>query len=238
MRLLEDVQDVCSVKVRSYDVPKLWNVRPGRNELWVSLVSLGTGVFERIVVQPGDHTPATARNALLAALFAARPFEQWSVTVTDEGYFVVTAAQPFIVRGSDGSSGYCKSSAGKVFGFSAGESQPGTTVKAAHRHQLARIEPVYIHVEDYDAVQGAGRGVHNCMEVVTPTTDECMSKKAHDRSAEKRFHPPLARICKLRIRILDWYGDVVDFDNRDNRVDLEFVVRDSVMRNGDGYAPH
>jgi hypothetical protein len=237
VRLMEDVHDACSVQVRSYDIPNLWNVPTGRNSIWVSVSG---GNFVQVDVEPGDHTATSARDSLKAGLDAAHPTLGWVLQVDDSGHFVVSASQSFSIRGGDGVSadGYGRRSVGKVFGFARGATGPGTVVRSPHSHQLsARNESLYLYVEDYDAVQGGNLGVHNCIEVIIPKTDKYTAKKTHERPAEKLFHPPVARISRLRVRIMDWYGQVVDFDNRDNRVDLEFVVRDSKLRHGAGYIP-
>jgi hypothetical protein len=237
VRLMEDVNDVCSVQVRSFDIPKMWNLPPGRTTIWVSVSG---GAFVAVEIEPGDHTPSSARDSLKAALDVAVPSLGWAVQVGDSGHFVISASQSFSVRGGDGTSpdGYGRQSAGKVLGFQKTATTPGTMIRAPHSHQLAnRNESMYLHVEDYDAVQGGNGGVHNCTEVITPTLEKNTAQKSHEHPAEKHFHPPIARISRLRVRILDWYGQVVDFDNRDNRVDLEFTVRDSKLRHGAGYKP-
>ena len=230
-RLLEDVRDVCSVKVRSTDIPPMWNVPAGRSSLWVSS-SLG-GAFDEVSIRPADHTPATAADALREALDAATPLS-WAVSVTPLGRIEFSANGAFSIRGGDGvhPDGYGPRSAGRALGLAAeAVASSGNALTAAHAHQLGRADTMFLHVEDYDAVHGATSGLHNCTEVINANGAE------HEIPAEKHFHPPLSRVNRLRIRITDYYGSVIDFDNRENRIDLQFVTGDAKKRSGRGYGP-
>eukprot|EP00873_Tetraselmis_striata_P033733 jgi/Tetstr1/453997/TSEL_040916.t1 len=231
VRFLEDVRDVCTVKMRSADIPPQWNIPRGRSSIWVS----GGGVgLREAVVEPADHTEATAAAAVAAALEAVIPLT-WSASFGPTGRLSLTASGPFTIRGGDGNhpDGYGPTSAGRALGFGASEraSDGANTIVAPHRHQLDRPETMYLHIEDFDAVHGATSGIHNCLEVLNACGTD------HEIAAEKHFHPPLARIDRLRVRVVDYYGNTVDFDNREHRIDLQFITRDSAARVGRGYAP-
>lgn len=233
VRLMEDVRDVCAVKLRSSDIPRMWSVPRGRSTLWVS-TSAGGGTLQEVVVEAADHTPATAASALQAALDAATPLT-WTVTVTDTGRFLISATGAFSIRGGDmqHSDGYGPVSMGRVLGLSAEEqaSDGSNQLLAPHANQLHRPETMYLYVEDFNAVQGATSGIHNCLDVINSNGTE------HETPAEKQFHPPLSRVNRLKVRIVDYYGTPVDFDNREHRLDLQFITRDAVARTGSGYKP-
>jgi hypothetical protein len=59
----------------------------------------------------------------------------------------------------------------------------------------------------------------------------------YDRPAIKEIYPPLSRLSRLKVRILDYYGVPVDFDNREHRIDVEFVTGSPALRAGPGYLP-
>ena len=229
-RLLEDVRDVCSIKVRSTDIPPMWNVPIGRSSLWVST---GGSSFREVVVQAADHTPATAVAYVKAALDAATPLT-WSVAVNALGRIEFSATGAFAIRGGDGvhPDGYGPRSLGRVLGLAGGVAESaGNSLTARYAHQLGRSDTMYLHVEDYDAVHGATPGLHNCTEVINANGGE------HEIPAEKHFYPPLSRVNRLRIRITDYYGETIDFDNREHRIDLQLVTRDATRRAGEGYTP-
>lgn len=231
VRFVEDVRDVCAVKLRSSDIPPMWNVPIGRSSVWVST---GGGPLREVTLEPADHTEATLASAAEAALNAATPLT-WSVAADAVGRFTFSATGPFVLRGGDGAhkDGYGPASAGRVLGLASGEqaSGAGDSLRAPHRSQLDRPETMYLHVEDLDAVHGASSGLHNCLEVINACGTD------HEIPAEKHFHPPLSRLNRLRVRIVDYYGNVVDFDNREHRIDLQLTTRDAVARAGRGYMP-
>lgn len=231
VRLLEDVRDVCTVKLRSADIPQMWNVPIGRSSIWVST---GGGPMAEVAIEPSDHTETTLAAAAKSALDAATPLT-WTVTVGDTGRFTFAATGAFALRGGDGSheDGYGPASAGRVLGLAAVEaaSDGGNSLTAPHRNQLDRPDTMYLHVDDFDAVQGTSSGLHKCLEVINANGTE------HEIPAEKHFYPPLSRLNRLRIRIVDHYGVPVDFDNREHRIDLLLVTRDAFARTGRGYLP-
>ena len=155
VRLLEDVRDVCTVKLRSADIPPMWNVPIGRSSIWVST---GGGALEEAVLEPSDHTEATLAAAAEAALDAVTPLT-WTVTVGATGRFEFSATGAFTLRGGDGShaDGYGPTAAGRVLGLAPTEeaSDGGNSLTAPHRNQLDRPDTMYLHVEDFDAVHGA-----------------------------------------------------------------------------------
>lgn len=227
VRLLEDVRDVCGVKVRSTDVPPMWNVPIGRSSIWVST---GGGSLEEVIIEPGNHTPATIVTSLKNALDTTTSIT-WTISVSDLGKFEFSATGSFSIRGGDGihSDGYGPSSLGRVLGLSPEETPSSSNrLIAKHCHQLERSDTMYLHIEDYDAVHGSTSGLHNCTEVINAN---------NEIPAEKYFHPPLSRVNRLRIKITDYYGNPIDFDNRDNRIDLQFITGDAMKRAGEGYNP-
>lgn len=230
VRLLEDVRDVCTVKLRSADIPPMWNVPIGRSSIWVST---GGGALQETTFEPSDHTEATLAAALKTALDAATPLT-WTVTVGATGKLTFSATGAFTLRGGDGvhQDGYGPVSAGRVLGLAATEqASVSNSLTAPHRNQLDRPDTMYLHVEDFDAVHGASSGLHNCLEVINANGTE------HEIPAEKHFYPPLSRLNRLRVRIVDHYGNPVDFDNREHRIDLQLITRDAIARAGRGYLP-
>lgn len=230
VRLLDPVRDVVSVRVRSHSVPSPYSVPSGRGRVWVAPAG---GAWEAADVAPGDYTEAGAAAALEAALASAAPGQTWSVSVGAPGVFSVASGAAFGIRGGDGQSrdGYGPLSAGRVFGFAAGEaaSGPGNVLVAPHRHQLSRSEELYLRVEGFDAIGAPTSGPHGCTEVLL--ADGAL----HDTPAVRAFHPPLSRVERLRVRVVDYFGNPVDFDNREHRVDLVFSVGDAVRRVGGGF---
>lgn len=230
VRLLEDVRDVCAIKVRSTDIPPMWNVPVGRSSVWVAVAG---GPLVEAVVQPANYTVAGAVAAVKAALDASTA-QTWTVSVDGAGRFVLATAVAFVVRGGDGKhrDGYGPRALGRVLGLAPGPvSSVAGSLTARYAHQLDRADTMYLHIEDFDAVHGATSGLHNCTDVINANGGE------HEIPAEKHFHPPLSRLNRLRVRITDYYGIPVDFDNRENRVDLQFFVGDAARRMGRGFSP-
>nr|WRJ69617.1 hypothetical protein TetV2_00168 [Oceanusvirus sp.] len=236
VHLLEDIRDVRAVKIRSIDVPPLWNIPVGRTSVWVSV---GGGEMQRVSMVAGDYTTgAAAAPALETALNAQVPALTWTVSADTFGRLTVSANGPFSIRGGDGASrdGYGPSSVGRILGFAAEEtaSDGSDSLVAAHVNQLGMKDVMYIHLEDFDAIRGTGDGGgDHALDIVNPKGSDFF----HDRPAIKEIYPPLSRLSKLKIRILDYYGVPVDFDNREHRIDVEFVTESPEHRTGAGYYP-
>lgn len=238
VRLQNDMRGVNSVTVRSADIPSMWNIPRGRSSIWVSHNNGFTIFVHEIVIEPGAHTTDTAAAALLASLNTVlSPFLTTggviSVNVTPLGRFEISMPFAFSVQGGDpGLSDvdrqidmYGPSSAGLALGLSAGAHSATRRTNdwlftAAHVHNLDKPEQLYLHIEDYDAVKGVAAGVPGCTEVIRS------GGKLHDRCSVKTFVPPLQRIDRLRVRITDHYGKVVDFDNRDHTIELVFNIQE------------
>lgn len=222
--LMEDIKDVCAVKIRSTDIPPMWNVPVGRTSLWVSAPPSSPPAEIRMA--PGNYASAAAAAAALqAALNGQAPALAWTASAGAAGRIGVSASGPFVLFGGDGVSrdAYGPASVGRILGFSAGPAASGPTnaVEAPHVNQLDVAEVMYVHVEDFDAIRGTGYGGgERALDVVKPNGSGVL----YDRPAIKEFSPPLTRLSRLRVRILDYYGRPIDFDNREHRIDLEFVT--------------
>ena len=242
IQLSEEVRDVSCIKVRSMDFPRLWSVPVGRSSIWVKEASATD--FVEVVIAPGPYDEATIAAPLKAALDSATSLT-WTVTVTDSRIDLSTTAA-FEIRGGNGAfllsdggetlDGYGARSIGRELGFT---NRPiasvANAVTAPHRLQLDREEALYLHLEGVDNMvgcEGGGIGPRFAAEVIAASGKFCP-----DTPAVVLFHPPIARLRRLRVRIVDFYGSVVDFDNRDHRIDVVLSTTDAKGRESTGFFP-
>lgn len=241
VELAEPIRDVCSVRVRSTNIPPMWSLPRGRSTVWVSTDS-GT-TFTPVVIAPGHYDASAAASAFESALNDTILGITWSVSVSNTGIFTVSnPTAGFVLRGGDpdADDGYGASSCGRFLGFSRddAESVHGSNheVIAPHRHQLDVEDTMYIHIDNYDALidTGNGRtGGYGALEVVNVYSPGA----EHETPATKWFSPPLSKVTKLKIKIVDYYGVLIDFDNKEHRIELVFETRDAKQREGGGYFP-
>jgi hypothetical protein len=193
-------------------------------------------------------------DTLSAALDAVEPAGAWSVTLGADGRVRFEASLYFEVEGvdssqSDRSGGYGARGAGRALGLPSGgwlASEPASSaplparfaLTAPHRHQLDAQEALYLHIEGLDAmtstVRASGMGADGCLDVLDGRRED--GAPAETRPS-RCFHPPLARMRRLRVGLVDYFGRPAAFDNREHRLELVVTTSGKEVNSQRGYNP-
>lgn len=253
----EELRDVKSVSMRGYNIPDIFPVAQGRDTLWVEL---GGTLYEASA--PVQYTArgdaAVFFGKMAQALRDVTGEPGWAVGMNSEGFVVLSADAPFVlIPGREErrtlqqpnasvltNDGFGPRAAGRVMGFARGrapsspgqqQQQPGIgkpyfAVVAPYKHQFDVFEHVYLHIDGFGTTEtterAAGLGANMCHEVMS------MHEKKQTEPATRRFHPPVARVRRIKVCVVDYYGLPANLYNRDCRFELIFTCgRSSALAN-------
>jgi hypothetical protein len=244
----EPLRDVASVSLRAWKVPLPLPASQGHRVLWLEAHD-GRQVGARTSAPyrcPADERAFLADLAAAAAAAAGQDFaiasSRGAVTVSSSRPFAVLGGSPAAPRPGDAAGRW---SVAAALGFPRGRfpappAGGGFAAVAPHASTLHVPVDAYVRLRDapcFEAPETAApTGPCGCLAVVS--ADRCCLPADPDRPVAavgsncgrsspvvRRFHPPLARVRRLRVSVVDYYGDVINTDNRDVR--LDFVFRTS-----------
>lgn len=248
---LEDVWNVTDVQVRNARMPTVYPVAQGRDTLTVT--AGGVRATVRAVAPAYTRGDADAYLAALQAeLRTTLPAGGWIVGFGPGGRVRFEASIPFVLEGYEGATapldGYGARGAGRALGLPAAAratASPSAVaagrfeLTAPFRNQLDEPETLYLHVEGMGAVEtpvnSAGLGADGCMFVVD--AQAAITQQQQDGGPTRHFHPPMARMRRLHVRVVDFYGCAAAFDNREHRFDLVVHTTDAAANSRRGYNP-
>jgi hypothetical protein len=260
VELSEEIRDVHAFQLRSLSVPLVYPVAQGRDCLHVAQAGMpGGGAAVRA---PYRYTGPADRDAYLTRLgdaLTTAGAELWAAT-SSGNMLVLSSSAPFSVSstaaGETTADGYDPTSAARALGLPRGTTHSSATlpVVAAHpnvavgAHVLALDVPetAYLHIEHMHAMEAtlraSGRGCEMSHEVLRPGGDLAGRPSAYYQHAEaqvvKRFHPPMARLRRLAVRLLDYHGAPLRLDNREISFDAMVVSLPGARGAGAGYGPN
>lgn len=246
--LEEPLRDVASVSLRAWKVPLPLPASQGHRVLWLEAHD-GRQVGARTSAPyrcPSDERAFLADLAAAAAA-AGQDFaiasSRGAVTVSSSRAFAVLGGNPAAPRPGDAGGRWSVAGAlGFPRGrFPASPAGPGFVAAAPHASTLHVPVDAYVRLRDAPCFEvpdaGTLTGPSGCLAVVCPDCS-CLPAADPDRpvlavgsdggrssAVVLRFHPPLSRVRRLRVSVVDYYGDVINTDNRDVR--LDFVFRTS-----------
>lgn len=125
--------------------------------------------------------------------------------------------------------GYGAGSVARALGFARGRSQAspdgsgGFVLNAPHIHSLNTPVTSYIRVEEAKAFDASASGITTGAGGCTAVVDEtpgCNKFSTGATIVEKSFHPPLARLARLSVSVVDYFGRRLETDNREIRLDF------------------
>jgi hypothetical protein len=125
--------------------------------------------------------------------------------------------------------GYGPGSAARALGFPRGrtpavpDGSGGFVLVATHFHSLNSPVTSYIRVEEVKAFEASAAGITTGAGGCTAVVDEtpgCNKFSTGATIVEKSFHPPLARLSRLSVSVVDYFGRCLETDNRDIRLDF------------------
>lgn len=125
--------------------------------------------------------------------------------------------------------GYGPGSAARALGFARGRSPAapdgsgGFALSAPHAHSLNHPVTAYIRVEEAKAFDASASGITTGAGGCTAVVDEtpgCHKFSTGATIVEKTFHPPLARLARVSVSVVDYFGRCLETDNRELRLDF------------------
>jgi hypothetical protein len=139
------------------------------------------------------------------------------------------AGQPPRFTSSRLGDGYGPGSAARALGFARGrtpaapDGSGGFVLAGPYRHSLNSPVTAYIRVEEARAFEAAASGITTGAGGCTAVVDEtpgCHKFSTGATIVEKSFHPPLARLARLSVSLVDYFGRCLETDNREVRLDF------------------
>lgn len=125
--------------------------------------------------------------------------------------------------------GYGAGSVARALGFSRGrtpaapDGSGGFVLEAPHLHSLNTPVTSYIRVEEAKAFDASAAGITTGAGGCTAVVDEtpgCNKFSTGATIVEKSFHPPLGRLARLSVSVVDYFGRCLETDNREIRLDF------------------
>jgi hypothetical protein len=119
----------------------------------------------------------------------------------------------------------------KIFGYShtiAYQSTSGN-LTSPYRIDLSGDKFIICNIEMMNINNSANRFV-NQSTVVVNRGDVYNNTKNLTIPIKKVFNPPIARLTKLKVKFVDFFGNNYDFQNQDHRIELMFDSRRQLSR--------
>jgi hypothetical protein len=133
--------------------------------------------------------------------------------------------------------GYGADSAARALGLPRGRTEAAARPSASafvliapHRHSLDVPETAYIHLAEAQAFEvpsapgSSTTGANGCLGIADPAAVDAQQGSS---LAGKAFHPPLGRLHRLSVSVLDYFGALLETDNAEVRLDLVITTAPS-----------
>jgi hypothetical protein len=91
----------------------------------------------------------------------------------------------------------------------------------------ANASYIFLTIGDFGTIHGIGNAASSSFALLSCTNDQ---QVVSSEMFTKYFNPTMARLSKLRVRLVDYYGNLVDFQNRDHYFIVKFGCLKSNIR--------
>ena len=129
------------------------------------------------------------------------------------------------VRSGQSSSSYPDKSLGRILGFgpvdyASSSVSPGVhTLTAPFSKDFTNSEPIYMFLEAITVNTSINDKVNKSFAILYRDGDTCRCITS-DSMFRKSFIPPLAKLSRIRVCFKDYFGNTVDFQNREHSFQL------------------
>jgi hypothetical protein len=238
--LPEPLRDVTSLSVRAWSVPRPFPVAQGQDTLWVED---WTGVVRAVEAPYEFGVGAKSTVGFLTVLSGAMSDAtgQSFQVVADDAYLSIRSDRNFALYSGDPvvavappgpgeaprfvpsrlGDGYGPRSVGRVLGLAPGRSAPKQLGPTSYElvtpvpHSFLRREAAHVRIEGAHTVSGTSPGADGCILVV----DDAFVHQGVPPPA-KVFHPPLSRLAKICVSVVDRYGNPLRAFGEEVRIEL------------------
>jgi hypothetical protein len=194
------------------------------------------GVTRTATLTPGDYEPP----ALLADEVAARmndaagtPGLYACAYDPRRDSFAFSSAQAFTLLFASPDSGdvaYASGSPARILGFGPRDyaaelaDQSVYRVLSEFRRDVSHTKTAVICIDTADVNTSAANPFNRSFAIVGPSATEIYAWQPK-RQAIKTYNPPIGKYARMRVRVLDVFGEPYDTQNHDHR--LEFMITSS-----------
>lgn len=243
----EDINDVVSVELINSNIPSVpQNVGPSSSVLHVnadgSLYSLAVPFGNYDISQLATQLQTQLTSTIGTQFNVAADQQANKLTFTSGVPFTFLCASTPVPYGPqwfekvlnpDGSKTerrngastvmYAPNSIARVIGFgrdtyTAQASNASYTLTSPFQVDLVSLEPIFMFIDMMSVNTSVNDRVNKSFAVLSKS-DSCKCETA-DIMFKKTFMPPLAKLSKIRVCFKDYYGNAIDFQNRDHNFQL------------------
>jgi hypothetical protein len=236
INLIDTISGVKGMTLLSADIPfgNSYIVNSGNNVLYVAYTQTSPDIYA-ITIDTGDYTPTELASELTTAINTATGTTDFIVTYEakkDIFKFRCTNSFGIIFRGKTIRHSYLSSTdtasidrgMGILLGFGISNyisTQQSAGVNLIYSEFKINFDPsdcIVLNIDEFGVNLSTSDILNGSTAIITKSNIADLNKL----SITKEFNPPLARLNKLKITLLDYYGNPYDFQNRNHR--LEFTL--------------
>lgn len=216
IQLPDDIDEVTSIELVVSDIPfKAYNVSTRNNNFSCN----GT----EYTIEPGNYTGALLASTLMGVLTPENvvvTYNQVTDKITFSGSSGAISIEP------------TKHSLNKTVGLDTNTtyiSDVSNVIIAPYRINLSDNQYIILNVDQATVNNSINPNLHKSFAVLNPLMSQVNFSNTNTKII-KYLNPPIARITKLKIRLTDYYGELYDFQNHDNRLEFILVSRKHLKR--------
>lgn len=234
INILEDVQNVESLSLVAADFPfDPYTVRANANMLYIAY----NNTVYNVAIDIGNYTETELANAMQVAINAAVGSNDFIVAynaLKDNWTFRCLHAFGLVFRGktfttsynNSPDTAYAISSIGKTIGFGINNylSIVQTTndafvnvITSEFKKNFIQQDYIVLNIENFELNKSTAGSIHNSFMIITQAGE---TSPYGTEYANMVFKPKLNKLYKLKVNIVDFYGNPYDFQNKDHRFEL------------------
>jgi hypothetical protein len=237
INLIDIVSGVRGMTLLAADIPfgNSYIVNSGNNVLYVAYTQTSPDVYA-ITIDTGNYTPTELATELTTAINTATGTTDFVVTYEvkkDSFKFRCTNSFGLIFRGrtfrhsylSSTDTAYVDKGMGILLGFGRNNyisTQQSAGVNLIYSEFKINFDPadcIVLNIDEFGVNFSTSDVLNGSTAIITKSNITDLTSLA----ISKEFSPPLARLNKLKVTLLDYHGNPYDFQNKDHRLEFSLI---------------
>jgi hypothetical protein len=216
-----DLNNVISVKLINIDLPfssYLINVNCGS-----FIMSYNGGSLVTISLDYGDYTASELVTMIQSKINSAYGSAVVSISYnSNQDKFQFTSANGFVIKFDN----YLK----EILGFiNDTNNSVSNVLTAPYRKNFEINNYIVMQIEQFNVLDNENKLLKDSFAII-PKTYTSYNLHDDDIHYKKTFTPPIARLAKIRVKFLDRFGNLYDFQNIDHRFEIIFETHHSYRK--------
>jgi hypothetical protein len=227
INLVEELNNVKSIKLIGAYIPfNTYTVNSNNNILYLAYNSQ----VYTIAINEGIYTESELASEITTMLNTETGTSAFTVTYNarkDKYKFQCTSAFGLYFKGqtfthpylNSTGVGYVDKSMGRILGFGIKDyaSDGSNVIWSEFKKSFDLNECIIIKIDSFEVNRSTDDNVNNSFAILSSkNVEDCK-----DLGFIKEFKPVLGKLSKLKLRLIDYYGNLYDFQNQDHRLEFE-----------------